>query len=318
MSVTQLHIKILDPFIDETVKAIEKMTGLTATPGEAFIDQVDKFSFKGYAMAAETTGKINGVILMHHYIETALDIGNMVRQKLLGITTTEDQITQDLIEALTEWCNTSIGRATRVLAESNLGIRFKPPYFISDTGMMRDVLEGVKEIISVPIHIENLGRFYFNYLIKASGAERRNAISQHEKIMVVDDMKMIRDSLKRYLKILGYENVVEAADGEEAIIMHAKERPAMVFMDVVMPKMTGNTALARIRSTGSQTPIVMLSSVADQELIRECERHGISGYIVKPLTMETGPDVLKTFLTGENNASTDSNASTHHLAETVD
>ena len=302
MSVKELHIKILDPFIYETVTALEKMTGLRARPDEAFVEKLDSFSFKGYAVAAETTGKLEGVVLMHHYVETAVGIGNTVRQKLLGVTGAEDHITDDLEEALSEWCNTSIGLATRALAKSNLGIRFKPPYFIRDTAMMQELLDGVTEIISVPIHVDNLGRFYFNYLIKASAEQGNNAISQHEKVLIVDDMKMIRASLKRYLKTLGYENVVEASDGEEAIRVYAREKPAIVFMDVVMPKMTGNKALAKIRATGSQTPIVMLSSVTDQELIGECERHGISGYIIKPLTLETGPEIMKTYLMGKTDA----------------
>lgn len=297
MPITELHVKILNPFVRKTVMAIEKMTGLTAQAGEAFTDDVDGFNFKGYAVAAETTGRIEGVILMHHYTETAVAIGNRVTHMLLGVTSEEDHITDDLAEALSEWCNTSIGRATRELAISNMGIRFKPPHFIRDTGRMQGLLQGVKEIITVPIHVDGLGRFYFNYLIKGYPMDRRAMVPPDAKIMVVDDMKMVRASLKHYLRTLGYENVVEAADGEQAIAVHAREKPAIVFMDVVMPNMTGDEALARIRAGGSQTPIVMLSSVADQELIRQCESHGISGYIVKPLTNDTGPQILKPFLT---------------------
>ena len=296
MSVTELHLQILDPFIQATVTALDKMRGLRAQPGEAFTDDVAGFGFKGYAVAAETTGKITGVILMHHYIETALQLGNRVTQSLLGTPSNEPVITDDLAEALAEWCNTVVGRATRDLAVSNLGIRFKPPYFIRDTAAMQPLLHGVKEIVSVPIHLEGLGRFYFNYLIKGYADERHAMIAPRHKIMVVDDMKMVRTALRRYLAALGYENVIEAADGEEAVRLHDAERPVLVFMDVVMPKMTGNQALTHIRAGGAHTPIVMLSSVADQELIRECEAQGISGYIVKPLTSDTGPQVLKPYL----------------------
>ncbi len=300
MPVTELHVKILDPFINETITAIEKMSGISAQPGDAFTDRVDGFRFKGYAVAAETTGKINGVILMHHYIETALGIGNKVIQMVIGTPSEQTEITDDIAEALSEWCNTAIGRATRGLAESNLGIRFKPPHFVHNSEEMMALLNGVIDIISVPIHVSNVGRFYFNYLIKGYADNQRLLVEPHEKIMIVDDMKMIRTSMKSYLKTLGYENVVEAADGEEAVKLHAQEKPAFIFMDVVMPKMTGNAALAKIRSTGARTPIVMLSSMADQELISECEAHGISGYVIKPLTTVTGPETLKQYLTGTN------------------
>ncbi|MEK6747619.1 MAG: response regulator [Pseudomonadota bacterium] len=116
------------------------------------------------------------------------------------------------------------------------------------------------------------------------------------KILVVDDMKMIRTALKKYLGLLGYKNIVEAEDGQDAIEKYTKEKPRFIFMDVVMPKTTGSEALKAIRALDKTTPIAMLSSVADESLIAECHQQGIVGYVLKPLTMENGPAILSDIL----------------------
>ena len=98
------------------------------------------------------------------------------------------------------------------------------------------------------------------------------------------------------LKELGYTNIVEAENGEDAVEKQASEQPDFIFMDIVMPEMNGNEALRVIRAQSLTTPIVMLTSVADEDAISECTGLGIDGYIIKPLTKETGPKVLKQFL----------------------
>lgn len=296
MELTDLQKQILTPFIAEMVRALESMAGLIANSGEAFQDKVEEFRFKGYAVAARTHGNIEGVVLLHNYVETALAIGNGLRSKMLDLTDNKNEIDDEMQGALAEWGNTVIGRATRSLEAMKLGIVFEPPFFILNTKDMDFMMSGVREIVSIPIHIEEVGRFYFNYLlIDVKSGQREDP--KEKKIMVVDDAKFIRLAIKKYLKQLGYENIIEASNGREAVEMHAKEKPAIIFLDVVMPELAGNEALKEIRATDSKTPIVMLSSVADQTVVDECERMGISGYIIKPLTAEDGPDVLKKFLT---------------------
>lgn len=121
-------------------------------------------------------------------------------------------------------------------------------------------------------------------------------INKEAKILVVDDMGMIRKSIIKHLSTLGYKNIVEACNGFEAVDVFKKESPDMVFMDVVMPEMTGDEALGKMREVNSETPIIMLSSVAEKETIRRCRELGASGYILKALTMETGPDELNKYL----------------------
>lgn len=116
------------------------------------------------------------------------------------------------------------------------------------------------------------------------------------KIMIVDDMKMIRTSIRKYLNTLGYENIVEAVDGEDAVKKYASEKPAFIFMDVVMPNIPGDAALKIIREGDKKTPVVMLTSVAEKSVMDACTKEGILGYILKPLTLESGPKILADML----------------------
>lgn len=300
MSLTKIQQQILNPFVEETLDNLSSMARMGGHVDEAFNDDPQDFRFKGYAICCETTGHIDGVIIMHHYPETAIAMGNAIRECVLGDDEVFDSMNDEMSDALAEWGNTVVGRATKNLAMSRLGISFEAPYFVHDTETMACLLTGVNDIITVPVHIDNVGRFYFNYLIRnvnenaATGAQV-NADSG-KKILVVDDLKMVRSSMKRYLNKLGYDNVTEACNGAEAVEKFKSEAPDIMFMDIVMPEMNGNEALRKIREQDQTTPIVMLSSVADESVINECEALGIKGYIIKPLTMETGPDTLRKFL----------------------
>ena len=310
MIATEIHTNILKPFIDETINSLEEMAHLKAHAGEAFTDNVEDFRFKGYAIAAKTHGNLEMVILLHNYVETALAIGNRLRFNILNEADELPEINEEMQSALAEWGNTAIGNATQCLETQRLGISFEPPYFILNTENMETLLENVQEIISVPVHIDDVGRFYFNLLmIDSKAGEAKVApeiqtgevkvasrIKTGEKILVVDDSKFARHSMQIFLKSLGYENVVVAANGVEAVEMHAKDKPAIIFMDIVMPEMTGDEALKKIRAIDNDTPIVMLTSVAKHSVIQRCNELGVSGYILKPLTSENGPSKLKAFL----------------------
>lgn len=299
MIATHIKMNMLKPFIDATIESLEEMAGMKAHAGEAFTDNVEDFRFKGYAIGAKTYGKLEMVVLIHNYPDTALAIGNRLRSTILNETNELSEMNEEMQAALAEWGNTAIGRSTQSLESLKLGIRFEPPYFILNTEHMDPLLKNVKEIMSVPIHVDNVGRFYLNLLMLNSEEgviKDAPKIQRNEKVLVVDDSKFIRLSIRRILNSLGYENIIEAVNGVEAVEMHAQEKPAIIFMDIVMNEMTGDEALEKIRETDSDTPIVMLSSVNDKTMIDRCDRIGVSGYIVKPLTAEDGPDRLKEFL----------------------
>lgn len=311
MSVEALYKVILYPFINESLASLKAMTNLVGEAGDAFVDNVEEFRFKGYAVCSEVTGGLDGVIMMHHYPETAIAIGNSVCEHMFEEKYQCTEINEDLSNALAEWGNTIVGRSTDLHGRYSLDYNFSSPYFVHDVNDMDKYLVGVKEVITVPITIDGVGRYYFNLLIRnveyqSVGIKREastgisnphsKSLPLESQILLVDDSAMIRKALRRYLSQLGYNNVIDADDGSVAVTMVQEQKPDFMFMDVVMGQMNGDEALANIRANGSTVPVVMLSSVTDQALIKRCESQGISGFIFKPIQADTGAEIIKDYL----------------------
>ncbi|MEP1447985.1 MAG: response regulator [Paraglaciecola sp.] len=311
MSVENLYKVVLYPFINESIASLKTMTNLEGAAGEPFMDKVEDFRFKGYAICSDVTGSLDGVIMMHHYPETAIAIGNAVSESMTDEKSEASEITQELSNALAEWGNTIVGRSTDLHSRYKLDYSFSSPYFVNDVSDMDKYLVGVKEIVTVPITVEGVGRYYFNLLVRsvdfqvgeAKGDESKgvknphtNPLPQDATVLVVDDSALIRKAIKRILNKLGYNNLLEADDGRSGLEIVKSGAADFMFMDVVMEDMNGDEALSEIRKSGSDIPVVMLSSVTDQTLVNKCQDLGISGFIFKPIQASNGAEVLVEYL----------------------
>ncbi|MBK7962999.1 MAG: response regulator [Bdellovibrionales bacterium] len=109
----------------------------------------------------------------------------------------------------------------------------------------------------------------------------------NSKILIVDEMKGIRIWLQKSLNILGYTDLKEASNGEEALELLKQEKFDLVFLDIVMPKMDGIALLKKLKADGhfNSLPIIILSAETDGQLITEVIGLGISQYIIKPATI---------------------------------
>ncbi|HEY4346170.1 MAG TPA: response regulator transcription factor [Gaiellaceae bacterium] len=106
-------------------------------------------------------------------------------------------------------------------------------------------------------------------------------------ILVVDDDQAVRDALRRALAMQGYE-VDLAGDGEEALLKLRSNPNAfdLLIVDILMPRLDGLEMTRRLRSDGSQLPILMLTArdqVADRVAGLEA---GADDYLVKPFALE--------------------------------
>jgi len=108
------------------------------------------------------------------------------------------------------------------------------------------------------------------------------------KIMVVDDMSTMRRIVKNVLKQLGFSNVEEAENGQEALEKLKGDTFGFVVSDWNMPVMTGIDLLRAIRADEAlkQIPVLMVTAEAKKENILEAVQAGVSNYIVKPFTAE--------------------------------
>lgn len=102
------------------------------------------------------------------------------------------------------------------------------------------------------------------------------------KILVVDDEENIRQIIKKYAVFEGHE-VVEAADGMEAIRKCNDQVFDIIIMDVMMPELDGFSACKEIRKT-SKTPILMLSARGEEYDKIHGFEIGIDDYVVKPFS----------------------------------
>lgn len=115
-------------------------------------------------------------------------------------------------------------------------------------------------------------------------------------ILVVDDSKTARLTLKRKLDVLDYQ--VEMADSGEAAIELLKQGtlvPDLIFMDVLMGNMSGYEAAKTILDMPmmQDVPVVMCTSKDSQEDRDEAARHGAKGFIIKPITDEALAETLQ-------------------------
>jgi len=113
------------------------------------------------------------------------------------------------------------------------------------------------------------------------------------RVLVVDDSLAFRRLIVRVLTETGYEVVGEVADGKEALLKVAELNPDVITMDVTMPELEGPDAVDVIKRNHPNANIVMVSSMGHQDLVEKSVKKGAKGYILKPLTGEQIPKMLK-------------------------
>jgi two-component system, OmpR family, response regulator MprA len=105
------------------------------------------------------------------------------------------------------------------------------------------------------------------------------------RVLVVDDDRAVRDSLRRSLEFNGYE-VLLAADGAEGLVAVGSQHPDVVVIDVMMPRLDGIETTRALRAAGNDVPILVLTArdaVGDRV---EGLDAGADDYLTKPFALE--------------------------------
>ena len=116
-------------------------------------------------------------------------------------------------------------------------------------------------------------------------------------ILIVEDEPKSLVLIRDLLKVSGY-STIEATNGEQGVELAKKHRPALILMDIMMPKMDGYTACREIKldKVTKAIPVVMLTSL-DYELNKEIGKDvGAAEYITKPVDRQELLDVISRFL----------------------
>ena len=106
------------------------------------------------------------------------------------------------------------------------------------------------------------------------------------KILVVDDERAVRESLRRALELEGYE-IELAADGNEALYrLESGDEPDAMILDVLMPGVDGLEVCRRLRLTGSKLPVLMLTARTEVEDRVAGLDAGADDYVTKPFALD--------------------------------
>lgn len=117
------------------------------------------------------------------------------------------------------------------------------------------------------------------------------------KILVIEDEKAIRSLLTQAFQQRGHE-VLTAEDGQrglDAIMLH---NPDVVFVDLIMPELTGLDVLTRARGRGFTNPVIMLTGSASMLDLETARATGAYAVVLKPFRLEKLEALLKEIETG--------------------
>ena len=112
-----------------------------------------------------------------------------------------------------------------------------------------------------------------------------------KSVLLAEDDNVTRTQMTEVLEML-FGKVFSAPDGEEAYRLYEDESPDIVISDIKMPKKDGLKLVKQIRQTDYHTPILLLTSYAEQDLLLGAANLSIDGYLVKPVELGTIIDAL--------------------------
>jgi two-component system chemotaxis response regulator CheY len=102
------------------------------------------------------------------------------------------------------------------------------------------------------------------------------------KALIVDDSDATREALALILESALVNVVGQAGNGQQAIALCAELQPDLVFLDVVMPGMSGMEVLESIRGTSPEAKIVMVTSISERKTVLQSRDLGAYDYVLKP------------------------------------
>lgn len=129
------------------------------------------------------------------------------------------------------------------------------------------------------------------------------------RVVIVDDHAVVREGLELFLSERSgeIEVVGQGSDGEDALILAKKLEPDVILMDVVMPRMDGIEATRRLKESGAKARVLVLTTFAEDDQVRDAIQAGAIGYLLK--------DVHRSDLVAAIRAAADGRATLHPEAQ---
>ncbi|MFW5952285.1 MAG: response regulator [Gemmatimonadota bacterium] len=122
-------------------------------------------------------------------------------------------------------------------------------------------------------------------------------MTERGRVLVVDDSATAREIYGAFLRHAGYA-VVEAADGLEALERIAADRPDVMVLDVVLPRMDGLEVMRRAREAAAGLPIICVTAAMSDDYRRRARRLDCAAFVEKPDSPRRIVDVVRAVLEG--------------------
>lgn len=106
------------------------------------------------------------------------------------------------------------------------------------------------------------------------------------RLMLADDNELVRRSLRNLLEGAGFNVIIEAADGEQAVSLALQHRPDVILLDLSMPHLNGIEAARRIQKSIPESRTIILTIHRDYHYVRRALEAGAHGYILKDRAVE--------------------------------
>lgn len=103
------------------------------------------------------------------------------------------------------------------------------------------------------------------------------------KILLVDDVKFIRDLIRNTLASQGYSNFIEGENGYEAVEKFDEERPDLVISDIEMKGLNGLEALKKIREIDKNVPVIIMTGNPTEDYVKHAVEYGMTDFVAKPI-----------------------------------
>ena len=101
------------------------------------------------------------------------------------------------------------------------------------------------------------------------------------RVLVVDDAAFMRMRCTKMLSEKGYD-VVEAADGLEALKKYREHSPEVVLLDITMPNMDGIATLKKLIEIDPEVKVAMVTAMGQQSMVIEALKSGAKDFVIKP------------------------------------
>ena len=190
-----------------------------------------------------------------------------------------DQMDETATGILFEFMNTVAGKVVTEWEAIGKKADFSTPKQITGFCLQDERPDAAINLVSLRLNRE-ASISLLNILKK-----KTNTVLEGKRVLVVDDSKMIRYLLATEFEKQGCR-VSQAENGLDGFVRNQADQPDLIIMDLVMPKMGGLEAIARIREMSAAVHIIVLTSTSKKEEVKAAAAHKVKGYIMKPIQMD--------------------------------